>query len=371
MTRSFIFLILLLIGLNSVPVGGQGTATPASELLTTYREALAFAGPGASFRQVGVLGAGIPVMLTERNLPGTWVRAVHAGLEGWIITGYLNLPDAYPLGDLPVTMLAAGDPANAEAGSLRELYAAPLLHTGDRFRDIYALGAWRGIDPTAITKIGDSLSADSLFLEPLARPDAVDHLGAFGHLADVIGTYGPSVGVSAAARVGMTSYVVFDPMWADSDLCQPGETPLACELNRTRPAIAFILFGPNDVMRMTADEFAVQMRLIVDDVMAAGTIPVLSTFSYRPDAELWWQSVDFNRAIVALAAEADLPLIHLWLAARTLPDYGLDGDGVHLLQSGYPHLMFEDGVYAWRGAALRNLLVVSMLDTLHAGLLAD
>ncbi|MCS7071689.1 MAG: SGNH/GDSL hydrolase family protein, partial [Anaerolinea sp.] len=173
---------------------------------------------------------------------------------------------------------------------------------------------------------------------------------------------------SAAARVGMTSYVVFDPMWADSALCQPGETPLDCELRRSQPAIAFILFGPNDVMRMTADQFAVQLRLIVDAVIANGTIPVLSTFSYAPDAPLWWQSVDFNQRIIALADEFDLPLINLWLAARTLPDYGLDVDRVHMLQTGFPYLTFEGNNVAFRGAALRNLLTVTMLDAIATGL---
>ncbi len=338
--------------------------------LTTFRDALVFAGPGASFQQVGLLRAGVPVTLVERNRAGTWVRAVRSGLEGWIIAGYLNWSEGAVIGDLPVTDLPDGDPSRAEFASLRPLYGAPLIRLGERYRTIYLDGQALGLRPDAITKIGDSLSADPLFLEPLARPDATDHLGIYQHLADAIRVFGPSAGPSAAARVGMTSYVVFDPMWADSALCQPGETPLDCELRRTQPTIAFILFGPNDVMRMTADQFAVQLRLIVDAVLANGTIPVLSTFSYAQDAPLWWQSVDFNQRIIALADEADLPLINLWLAARTLPDYGLDVDRVHLLQTGFEYLTFEQNAVAFRGAALRNLLTVTMLDAIDTGLAA-
>lgn len=365
MRRLLLFLTACAWLMGASAVGAQFDA------LTTYRDALAFAGPGASFQQVGVLRAGVPVTLTERSRAGTWVRAVHAGLDGWIIAGYLNWPEDAAIAALPVTDLPDGDPTRAEFVSLRPLYAAPLIRLGERFRDIYRDGQAVGLRPDAITKIGDSLSADPLYLEPLARPDAADRLGVYDHLADAIRVYGPSAGPSAAARVGMTSYVIFDSMWADSDLCQPGETPLDCELRRTQPTIAFILFGPNDVMRMTADEFAVQLRLIVDVVIANGTIPVLSTFSYAQDAELWWQSVDFNQRIIALADEYDLPLINLWLAARTLPDFGLDVDRVHMLQTGFDHLTFEGNNFAFRGAALRNLLTVTMLDAIYTGLVAD
>jgi hypothetical protein len=344
------------------------SAQPSPAQVTAYRDDFVFAGPGISHWAVSPLRAGVPWDVIERTPDGTWLRVQRGSIEGWVITGYLNLPNGFRLSDLPVNTTAIyGDPATQRAASVAELYMPPILSPiSPTVHALFAQGQWLGIQPNVITKVGDSLSADHLYLEPMARGD--HELGAYDFLAPALDYYGASAAPSVAARVGMTSYVIFDPMWADAEHCQPGETPLACEYRLRMPAVSFIMFGSNDVMRMTDEQFDVQLRLIVQETMARGIIPVLSTFSYHPESALWWQSVNFNRRIIAIASEYQIPLINLWAAARHLPRYGLDVDNIHLLHSGWEHLKFSGGDEAWYGATLRNLLSVAMLEQIRQSL---
>lgn len=359
-------LVLAALNLRAQPAAGSDPL-----LARPFRDAVLYTGPGDSHLQVGLLRAGAEVRIIERNHTGNWLhvqrtRADGAILqEGWVLSGYLTLHPDLRFSAVPVnTVIPDGDPSLVHWRSVGELYTVQVIGTvSERMRTVYEQGQALGNRAGVITKVGDSLSADRLYLNPMSRSDYA--LGAYDYLEDTIRFFGASAGDSVAARVGMTSYVIFDPMWADPDLCLANETPLNCEYRLKRPSVSLIMFGSNDVMRMTDAEFDVQMRQIVDATLEAGVIPVLSTFSYHPDADLWWQSVNFNRRIVSIAAEYELPLINLWAAARPLPAYGLDQDRVHLLHSGFENLKFDTGHDAWYGATLRNLLSIRMLDELR------
>jgi hypothetical protein len=234
---------------------------------------------------------------------------------------------------------------------------------------VYEHGQEMGARSRVVTKIGDSLVANPMYLLPMNRSDSV--LGPYDYLADTLAYFGPSVSESAAARIGLSTYVVFDPMWANRSVCQPGETPLACEYRLKQPSIALIMFGPNDVKHMDTDEYTAQMKQIVGETLNRGIIPVLFTFSYDPDAELWWQAVNFNLALADLADEYGIPLVNLWLAARILPEYGLDKDHTHLKNSGFEYLKFTNGNEAFYGVTLQNLLALSVLDELRRSLGMD
>jgi hypothetical protein len=191
-------------------------------------------------------------------------------------------------------------------------------------------------------------------------------LGPYDYIEETIRFFGPHVpNVSAAARLGMASYTVFDPMWADPALCRRGLNPLACEVERTQPSVLFVMFGPNDVLHMTPDEYAANMRRVVVALLDRGVIPVLSTFSYHPGAARFAAAVEFNLALVDIAAEYEVPLINLWSAARALPNYGLDRDNLHMRHSGFYNLKFDTGHETWYGVSLRNLLSIRMLDELR------
>jgi hypothetical protein len=339
---------------------------------TAYQAIAVHRGPGHTFQQIDLLNPGVIVNIVERNRVGNWVRVTRiAGngqiaLDGWVVTGYLSYEDKFSLSEIPVNdSLPDADPANAQYESTARLYAVPIISEISRkMQGVYRYGQALGNNRTVVTKVGDSVSANPLYLRPMSRGD--HELGPYDFLDETITFFGTSLrDGSVASRIGMTTYVIFDPLWADKEHCNPGESPLDCEYRRKQPAIAMIMFGPNDVRHMTDADFDNQIRQIVDQTLAVGIIPVLSTFSVDPDDDLWWQSINFNLRLTEIAAEYEVPLINLWAAARILPEYGLDQDGVHMLNSGFKNLKFSTGHEAWYGTSLQNLLSIRMLDELR------
>jgi hypothetical protein len=339
---------------------------------TPYQAIAVHSGPGHTFQQNGLLNPGVMVDIIERNRVGNWVHVTRTtgngqiALDGWVVTGYLSYEDDFHLSQIPVNeTLSDADPANAQYESTAMLYAVPVIpEVSRKMQGVYRYGQALGNHRNVVTKVGDSVSANPLYLRPMSRGD--HELGPYDFLDETIRYFGPSLqSGSVASRIGMTTYVIFDPLWADKAQCNPNEPPLDCEYRLKKPAIAMIMFGPNDVRHMTDADFDTQIRQIVDQTIAGGIIPVLSTFSVAPDDELWWQSINFNLRLTEIATEYEVPLINLWAAARILPEYGLDQDGVHMLNSGFKNLKFSTGHEAWYGTSLQNLLSIRMLDELR------
>lgn len=358
----------------------QDTGVKADHKLTVtaYRDTYLRGGPGDTYAEAALLPAGVEVEVLERNRTGTWlyVRRQNAQgdiiLDGWMLSGYLNDLTDLRYSQIPVNdALKDADPSTVNSRSMAQLYAAPVIsEISEAMHDVFATGLAKGNRPNVVTKVGDSLSASELYLTLFSRDDV--ELGPYDYLEDTLAFFGVSTeDESVAARIGLTTYVVFDPLWADKERCKANESPLACEYRLKKPSIALIMFGANDVRHMTDAEFAEQMRQIVEYSLDNGVIPVLSTFSYSPDDALWWQSVNFNIRLTEVAAEYEVPLINLWSAARILPDYGLDVDEVHLANSGFPYLTFATGHEAYYGNSLRNLLTLCMLDELRSTLKMD
>lgn len=373
MPRSFIRLVALLLALGGLrPLAAQDAIpTLPPNQTAAYRSAVVYAGPGDTFRQLAVLRSGSIVTIVERNAIGNWLhiqqtdRNGFAQLDGWVLTGYLSLSPGLRFSAVPVNAdLPDADPTTVRSRSLAQLYAAPVISAvDDKLRAVYELGQTLGIRRQSITKIGDSLTFNPMYLEVFNRPDS--DLGPYDYLKDTLDFFGPSVSSSAAAKMGLATYTILDPMWADKALCQPNETPLSCEYRRKMPSVAFILFGSNDVLHTDREKYTAQLGRVVEDTLRRGIIPVLSTFSADPDGEFWWQAVELNLAIVEVADQYDVPLINLWAAARLLPDYGLDVDHVHMKNSGFVYLKFSTGHETWYGTSLRNLLSLVMLDRIY------
>jgi hypothetical protein len=369
--------VFMVFGFSNDELSAQSdTITPiplVDPLATTaYRQVMMYAGPGDTFRQLGWLRAGVPVQIFERNRIGNWLHVRRTGLnasdtsDGWVLTGYLNIDSHLRFSEVTVNLdLPDADVTEVAPESVAHLYAAPIIpEVGDVMREVYNWGQALGNHSNVVTKIGDSLTADEFYLNPFGQPDY--DLGPYDYLKETIEYFGDSMeSESAAARIGLTTYVVFDPLWTNSPDCLANEAPLSCEYRLKKPSIALIMFGPNDVLHISAETYDEQMREIVDETLAAGIIPVLSTFSYSPDARMWWPSVDFNLALVDIAEDYEIPLINLWAASRVLPDYGLEGDGAHMTHSGFPYIKYSTGHESWYGVSLRNLLSIRMLDEIR------
>jgi hypothetical protein len=361
--RYYLFMLGML--LLFLPVSAQNAAAPIET--TAYRQLLVYAGPGITFPEVSILNPGIPATIVERNPIGNWVRVQrydndNVVMDGWIISGYLNLPPDLQYGAIPVNdELADADPATIDSAAMAELYNLPLIPTlSDVMINVFQRGQFSGNHADVITKVGDSLSAAAQYIGIFSADEYI--LGPYAYLEPTLLYYRDSTAQeSIASQIGMTSYAVFDPFWADTEVCESGETPLACEYRLRKPSIAFIIFCGNDVRHMTDADYAVQMQMLVEESIAAGVIPVLFTCSTHPTEAFFWQSINFNLRIKALAEHYEIPVINLWAAARHLPEFGLDEDLIHLRHSGFNFLKYDSGQETYSGISMQNLLVLRTL----------
>lgn len=347
-------------------------ATPEPTEAVPYRESYIYAGPSETFQTVGLLNYGVRVDVIERNSIGNWlhIRGVDSdNIDGWVMSGMLELSEDLRFSEVDVaTDIADADLERVDDERVAALYAVPIIsNVSPTMQLVYRRGQALGNESDVVTKIGDSVTADPIFLAPMSRDD--NELGPYDYLQDTLDFFGENVvQTSVAARISLTTYSVFDPMLADGSLCESNETPLDCEYRVRKPSVAFIMFGANDVRHIDTERFDTQMRAIVETTLEHGVIPVLSTFSYDPNAGYWSQALDFNLAVVDIADDYDVPLVNLWAAARALPEYGLDGDDVHMAHSGFRQLKFDTGHESWYGVSLRNLLALRMLDEIRTTL---
>lgn len=336
-------------------------------VITARRDVRLFEGPGETYLLLAWMQQDSTAALLERNHTGTWlhVQTSDGRFQGWAMSGYFALPPELRFSEIPINRQPDADLNRVLDPALRRLYAVPVIPTlSQAMIDLFTEGQAQGNRRRSITKIGDSLSASRLYLEPMARSD--NDLGPYDYLRESLEFYGPFAGrTSVAAQVGLNSVAVFDPAWATPGRCETGETPLACEYRRKRPSIALIAFGPNDMKLLGLDRYTQQMRRILDETLAQHIIPVLTTFSCDPEHAFWQQCLYFNRALTDLAAEYEAPIINFWAASRPLPGYGLDVDQLHLAQTGFEYLRYSTGHESWYGAALQNLLALRTLDEIR------
>lgn len=381
MRQLFLFVTALVLCLSGGFASGQEiTATPP--FATPFETMPMFdvnvrEGPGTTFGTVARLRGGVRVNIIERNSIGTWVRVQQTlqdgsiFLDGWVLSGFMRLSPDLRFSEVPVSPLPDAEPANAESPSLRLLYEAPVIApVSESLTDIYRRGLEMGHYTHVVTKIGDSVSADPLYLTVWSRPGA--DVTPYDYLQDALNYFGASTQVeSVATRIGLNTYSVFDSTWSPPELCERGESPIECEFRRKQPSIALILFGPNDVRGMDTVTYEQQMRRLIETSIENGVIPVLSTFSYSPGLGTWAQAVAFNTKLLELAAEYQVPIINLWLAARALPEFGLEVDGIHMKHWGSNLLEFDNGYPAYSGANLRNLLALRMVDEIRRNIFLD
>ncbi len=190
-------------------------------------------------------------------------------------------------------------------------------------RAIYEIGQILGRNPNAFSKVGDSTIENPFFMDRFDRGDY--NLGDYAYLQPVIDFYrGSFARDSIAVRVGLHSWSVLDPMWADPYQCRGGESMLACEIRIHNPSVLIIRLGSNDAgIPRSVDR---SLRGIVDFCIMNGIIPILGTKADRFDGA----NSPNNQIIRQIATDYGLLLWEYDLIAGTLPNRGLTGDGVHM-----------------------------------------
>jgi len=226
------------------------------------------------------------------------------------------------------------------------------------------------VNPRVFSVVGDTPPA--AFLADFADGQAnIDELPDAGDLRELIAyitqaelPIGGNAFQSGGALASGADWSVTDllnPARANANICQPNETPLACELRVNRPAVVFVTVGRVDLLRGTpVDQFQDALEQIVEASVAYGAVPVLVTIPGDPNAVP--NLLAYNTAIAELADDMDLPLLNLWrgimerLPGAVNPDLTLSTSGV-----GDQLTNAELSTY---GAPLRNLYALRQLVTL-------
>ncbi len=203
---------------------------------------------------------------------------------------------------------------NALAGSLSNIYQAGLNN---------------GKQATVFAKAGDSIFTQPNILSPFATAGQYA-LNGNEDLQSVIDWFNQTDlnGTTSFNRLGIavnpnwTAQDLLGPNNADPSVCNGGESPLACELRITQPAIMFVAIGQSDANNGTnPNAFSNTLTQIVGTISSNGTIPVLLTI---PDDGSNPALSAINDAIITVANQNSVPLLNAARALNELPNPALN-----------------------------------------------
>jgi hypothetical protein len=220
-------------------------------------------------------------------------------------------------------------------------------------RAVYQRGQVNGKDPRAFSKVGDGEISAEWFFTMFDDGERYYDLGPFPDLTSAIEYFhGSFRRIGIAARRGFNTNRILDSAWSDGNLCQPNESPLACELRLQRPAFAIVSLGTNQVWE--PEQFESGMRQILDLLIAENVVPILSTKGDNLEGDH-----RINRAVACLSQDYEAPLWNFWAAIQPLPNHGLQPDLEHLT---YGITDFDDERAMQTAWTIRNLTALQALD---------
>jgi hypothetical protein len=320
-----------------------------------------------------VLGTLIPgerLLVEGRDGDTTWLR-VHTYLGfGYLLSSAVQIQgdiNRLPVvdGNLPLKVL----PDPVEPNDPIEYPILPQMT--DYTHQIYRRGLEMGNRPQVFSKVGDCMTADlNLFLGRFGTKNynlrefsylqpLVDYYSQFPPRDDAQNSFRMQ---SYATETGFNASSVEDPVWLSGKVCPRGDTPLSCEYRLSKPAIAIIMFGTNDIGALSPVQFDYFLRLVTFDTIDRGIIPLLSTFPGYPGREERANLI--NQIIIQIGRDYDVPVLNLYLALEPLPDHGRNPKSMYL--SWVPNRLtsdFTEGNLKY-GHTMRNLVTLEALNIL-------
>jgi len=317
-------------------------------------------GPSAEeYSVIGVISNGEALPIIGQNESGDWYAVEYPhGEQAWVAGNAVELEGSC---DLVPTLPNPGPPPEID-----QLMSVPILPTLDveNLRAIYARGQALGNAPDAFTKLGDCNTDTSFFLT--AFDTGAYDLGTYDQLQPTVDYFAGSFEhISLVGQVGFNAATMLDPMFVDPRKCASNEGGLlACEYDRRPPSVAILMFGPNDLLNLSEEQFAQAVTDIVEYSIDRGVIPVITTFTWHKD-QLWPKALRFNVITVEIAEEYGIPVINFWRAAQDLPNMGLIDDYTHLTSPNSSFDIAFTGEETRYGYPMRNLLTLQTLDLLR------
>lgn len=325
------------------------------------------ASPNTESGILDLLTSGTGLRIIGRTADSLWLSVeTERYSSGWVFADYVAL--TADLDSIPVM---------SDVGPQMD-FRSTVIGITDHAREIFAHGQRLGNRADVFSKIGDSITVAPHMLAPLTL--GVHNLGDYDYLQTTIDYFSQTIVRddrssfavnSLAAYTGWSAPAVLDPAYADSAYCLPGESPLLCEYRLTRPAIALIMFGTNDVGFSTPRVYRASLERIVELSISRGVLPVISTIPPRTGYE---DGVSvYNQIVRETAIAYDIPLWDYGRVMAAVGSISLDTDGVH---PSIPPRGIEGAVDFRRsnlyyGYVLRNLTALHVLDALLHQVIAD
>lgn len=368
--KRFLLALLFVFTLPLHSANGEALLQQANEFVITAQPAAAVReGPGFQHKSVGVLYYGAKIVLLERSADGVWSRVQGGnGTTGWVRSRFVR-----------ATLKISAKPQPVLAKPQSQTSSAT-ISLGRRAREIFLRGQQLGNRANVFSKVGDSLTATQPFLRQFGTGGYA--LGQHASLQPTVeffasppreGIANSFVNSSRAATLAFNAAAALDAswtLWTDPDkLCQPNEAPIVCEYRLTKPSVAIILLGPEDMQIYDANTFRAHLNRVVQITIDNGVIPVLTTYPNDPNNAKPFPAAQFNDVIREIAFSQDTPLIELRESAMALPQYGVKEDGFHLSDFG-PAYGLDGDPSQWSGCRLRNFLTLKMLDQLRREVLS-
>jgi hypothetical protein len=269
----------------------------------------------------------------------------------------------------PPPVLGQFDPASVRDIKLADYPIVPAISPA--MREVYQAGLQQGNNPNVFAKLGDCMTENPYFLGPYSAGQY--DLGEYTSLKPVIDrfighpTRGQDWDKDSFATVGLASASGFnvaaplDATWADPKWCQASESPLACEYRVTKPSIAIIMFGTNDVNYTDAATYDFYLRTIISETLGRNIVPILNTFPTRPEDPQ--KSLLLNQIVVRVAQDYDIPLVNLNRALEQLPNHGVNPqDTTHLTTPPDERVDVFTPENLQTGFTVRNLVTLQALE---------
>ena len=293
--------------------------------------------------------------------------------DGGIPSEVGELADGGPLDAGPLDGGASDGGATDGGGSDGGMPDAPpppptgrVLYTTDRAQSPLTADVAEGLrriasvgarDEHVLSRVGDSITRSTSFLNCFAG-SSVNLDGRTALMPTIahfntgrVGGMNPFTRASLAATDG----------WSASAPLTGAPSPLTSELSAAHPGYASLMYGTNDVGFRDPDAYSGNMLDIVDAMLAAGAIPVMSTIPPRDDSAAADARVPlFNAIVRGIAQGRGVPLVDFHRALVPLTEHGLGGDNVHPNVTGGGCVFTAAGL--GYGYNQRNLLVVTALD---------
>lgn len=366
---------------------GTPTARPSGEVAEGRGGLRIRQDPDAESWVLGNLPEDMTITIVGRTGDNYWLEVeTPDGVIGWTWGSYIT--HAVDLTTIPVTsdvlqpttpprvqgpVSSGGNPAAYPDAPPQANHVSNITGTA---RQIFLRGQEIGNRAAVFSKVGDSLTVATYTLYPFGwrthnlydydyYQPAVDYWSAV-IARDGYDSFG---NISLAADNGWTSRSILNPNRADHSICQPGETPLACEYRVVKPAVALILVGSNDLASLSGDAYRTNLTRIIEISIERGVVPMLTTIPWRGGYDS--AVAQFNQIIRELAVQYDVPLIDYWSAMAPLPNQGLSDD--------YLHPSWPPGDYSQAahfspqnlnyGYTIRNFTAIQALDAIWRGAL--